>query len=108
MMLCHRTSDRKLTDYWNIGTCTISAKIQDQEKGPTYRILLWLPIVQNFSKVFLVHGSRLAITVGVVFLLSFLLVECPRLAAMRESNEHDRKKAVYLVNRWAGVERVSV
>jgi hypothetical protein len=81
-------------------------QIQDYENGPMYCILLWLPILQNSSEAFLVRGLLFTVMIGAVFLQSFFLVECLRLAATQEPDKDDREKAIQLMKRWAGMKRV--
>jgi hypothetical protein len=50
-------------------------QVQDYEKGPTYRAMLWLPIIQQLGKACLVKGAPLTIFFGAVFMFSFAVVE---------------------------------
>lgn len=54
-------------------------QVQDFEKGPTYRLIIWYPMVQQLAKATQVgfSGAWFTISVGMLFLVSFVVaIEC--------------------------------
>ncbi|KAN0110168.1 hypothetical protein V8E51_006555 [Hyaloscypha variabilis] len=80
-------------------------QVQDYEKGPSFRMSLWFPMVQQLAKATLVSGARLTISVGMVYLVSFLMIEACLLAVRTPLQEEDRIKAMKLLQRWGPMKR---
>ena len=80
--------------------------IQEYEKGPTYRTLLWLPIIQQFCKSCLVKGAPMTQILGYTFMASFFLVELLLLAARSPLEEPEAEKALELMRVWGKMERI--
>jgi hypothetical protein len=58
-------------------THVVLEQVQDYEKGPTYRMSLWFPMVQQLAKATLVSWDSAPFTkaVGTLYLFSFLPIE---------------------------------
>ena len=81
-------------------------QVQDYEKGPTYRLILWYPMVVQLAKATLVRGAPFTIALGMIYLLSFLLIEGCLFAARKPLEEDDRAKALELLRSWSKLEAV--
>lgn len=81
-------------------------QVQDYEKGPTYRLTLWYPMVVQLAKATLVRGAPFTIALGMIYLLSFLLIEGCLFAARKPLEEDDRAKALELLRSWGKLEAV--
>lgn len=50
-------------------------KLDQSERGPLYRIIIWIPMLLQFLKIAVVSGAHFSRMIGLVFLLSWLTVE---------------------------------
>jgi hypothetical protein len=89
-------------------THVVLEQVQDYEKGPTYRMSLWFPMVQQLAKVTLVSWDSAPFTkaVGTLYLFSFLPIEGCLLRARTPLRKDDRAEAMELLRKWGRVERV--
>ena len=81
-------------------------QVQDYEKGPTYRLTLWYPMVVQLAKATLVRGAPFTIALGMIYLLSFLLIEGCLFAARKPLEEDGCVKAMELLRSWGKLEAV--
>lgn len=81
-------------------------QVQDYEKGPTYRLAIWYPMVVQLAKATLVRGAPFTIALGIFYLLSFLLIEGCLFAARKPLEEDGRAKAMELLRSWGKLEAV--
>jgi hypothetical protein len=81
-------------------------QVQDYEKGPTYRLTLWYPMVVQLAKATLVRGAPFTIALGMIYLLSFLLIEGCLFAARKPLEEDGTAKALELLRSWGRLEAV--
>ncbi len=81
-------------------------QVQDYEKGPTYRLAIWYPMVVQLAKATLVRGAPFTVALGVVYLLSFLVIEGCLIAARKPLDEDGRAKAMELLRSWGNLEAV--
>lgn len=80
-------------------------QVQDYEKGPTFRLTLWYPMVVQLAKVTLVSGARFTISMGMIYLASFLIIEGCLFAARKPLDRDDRAKAMKLLREWGMMKR---
>lgn len=73
---------------------------QDFETGPSFRMMLWFPMVQGLAKATMVSGAPFTMAIGVVYLVSFLTVEGLLFAVRRPLSAGDRAKAMKLLREW--------
>ncbi|KAE9371992.1 hypothetical protein N431DRAFT_439107 [Stipitochalara longipes BDJ] len=66
---------------------------------------LWFPIVQQLAKATLVSGAPFTISVGMVYLVSFLVIEACLFAVRTPLGEEDRVKAMKLLRKWGMMKR---
>jgi hypothetical protein len=81
-------------------------QVQDYEKGPTFRLSLWYPMVVQLAKAASVSGARFTISMGMIYLASFLVIEGCLFAARKPLNDDDRVKALKLLREWGRMELV--
>jgi hypothetical protein len=81
-------------------------QVQDYEKGPTYRLTLWYPMVVQLAKASLVRGAPFTIALGMIYLLSFLLIEGCLFAARKPLEDDGRAKALELLRSWGKLEAI--
>ena len=75
-------------------------KVQEFEKGPIYRCLLWFPIIQQTFKAVFVRGAPFTHVLGSIFIISFLLVEIPHFSARKPLSKEGRREAQELMTKW--------
>jgi hypothetical protein len=81
-------------------------QVQDYEKGSTFRLSLWYPMVVQLAKGILVSGARFTISVGMIYLASFLVIEGCLFVARKPLGDDDRAKALKLLREWGEMEPV--
>jgi hypothetical protein len=83
-------------------------QVRDFEKGPSYRLIVWIPMVQQLAKSFLVENSGTSFTkfVGWTFLVSFGIMEVLLFAVRKPLDGDDREKALKLLRKWGKMKRV--
>jgi hypothetical protein len=100
-----RIKDRKVRKLLDARFRKNLEQVKDYEKCPSFRMSLWFPMVQQLAKATLVSGARLTISVGMVYLVSFLVIEACLLAVRTPLEEEDRAKAMKLLRRWGPMKR---
>jgi len=85
-------------------------QVQDFEKGPTYRLIIWYPMVQQLAKATQVgfSGAWFTLSVGMLFLLSFGIVEALLFAVRKPLDGDGREKALKLLRKWGAMKREPV
>jgi len=78
-------------------------RVQNFEKGPVLRFLLWFPMVQQFCKACLVSGSPSTTAMGAVFMASFVMVELLLFFARKPLERGEGFKAMLIMREWTNL-----